>query len=77
MFMNRDYVVAGGLISMRRASRRCTGAPPRTWTRFSRTEPEISRQQPTSSVVINMKAAKALGLALSPSILGRADDLIQ
>ncbi len=80
MFMNRDYVVAGGLMSyapnfsegFRRAAKYVDkilkGARPG----------DLPVEQPTKfESVINMKTAKALGLTLSPSILARADEVIQ
>ena len=80
MFMNRDYVVAGGLMSyapnfsedFRRGAKYVDkilkGARPG----------DLPVEQPTKfESVINMKTAKALGLTLSPSILARADEVIQ
>ena len=80
MFYVRDFVDAGGLISygpnfeeMARlvgnyAARILKGANPA----------ELPISQPTKiELVINIKAARALGLALPQSLLARADEVME
>jgi putative ABC transport system substrate-binding protein len=80
MFANRDYVPDGGLMSY---------SPSRPEL-FRQTAVYVDKilkgakpgdlpvEQPTKfELVINMKTAKALGLTVSPSVLARADEVIQ
>jgi putative ABC transport system substrate-binding protein len=80
IFGGREYVEAGALMSygpnwadlFRHAAEQVDkilrGAKPA----------DIPVEQPTKfDLVINQKTAKALGLALSPSLLARADEVIE
>jgi len=80
MFLSRQHVNAGGLMSYgpkfaelyRRAAsfvdKILRGAKPA----------DLPVEQPTKfELVINLKTAKALGLTIQQSILGRADEIIQ
>jgi putative tryptophan/tyrosine transport system substrate-binding protein len=80
MYPSREFVDAGGLISY-------GVSYPHLYYRASAFVDKIFRgakpgdlpvEQPTKfELVINMKAAKALGLTITPSVLARTDEIIQ
>ena len=80
MFMNREYVIAGGLMSY---------APdfPAAWRQSARYVDKILRGAKPEDLpvematgfefIINLKTAKAIGLTFPPSVLVRANEVIQ
>jgi putative ABC transport system substrate-binding protein len=80
MYSNREFVEAGGLMSY-------WANHPANWRRvgsyvdkiFHGANPgDLPMEQPTKfDLVINLKTAKAIGLTIPPSLLNRADEVIQ
>ena len=79
MLPHRDYVKSAGLMSYGSTSRICTGGLPSWLTILRGTKPgDIPVEQPSKfEMVINRKTAKALGITVPPSVLARADEVIE
>jgi putative tryptophan/tyrosine transport system substrate-binding protein len=80
LYVFRELVEAGGLMSYGpNQSDQFRGAAELVDKILRGTKPsDIPVEQPTKfDFVINMKTAKALGLDLSPSLLARADEVIE
>ena len=80
MFTDRDFAAAGGLISYGADNKDAyRQAAPMSPASCAATSLAICQcMQPTRfELVINLKTAKALGLTVSPMLLGRADEVIE
>jgi len=80
MFANRDFVVAGGLMSYAsNFSEQFRHAAEYVAKILQGAKPgDLPVEQPTKfELLVNMKTAKSLGLTPSPSILARVDEVIQ
>src|SRR5262249_54220625 len=76
IMVDREFVAAGGLMSYG-SSRSDGGGYPAGLLKGGKTGGASGQQATKVELFINMKAAKALGLTVPLSLLGRADEVIE
>ena len=80
VYFRRLFVTGGGLISYGPDLFDPHGARPVMSTASSRARSRPTcrcRHRPSTRLVINLKTAKALGIAVPPALLARADEVIE
>ena len=80
IYGNREFVEAGGLMSYGPNFVTYTGALLVMSTRFCvvPSRPTFPVEQPTKfELIVNLHTAKALGLTIPPTLLARADEVIE
>ena len=80
IYATREFVDAGGLIAYAVSYPTSIGAPPTYVDKIlngAKPADLPCNSLPNSNCVINLKTAKALGITVSPSLLARADEVIE
>ena len=78
MYVNSQFVDAGGLMSYGVTKRRAIGASHTDRVLKGAKPADLPVEQPTKfEFVINLKTAKQIGLTIPPEVLARASKLIK